>query len=432
MRSDGGIMIGQNLVPNNIHVVYLLNCSAMPNKKTITKPDPPATSGYTQRITFPVHNVSPIDQELPAEEFSDWVKTRVLPSIAANKLNLAVYPNGDNTLSPLPNLVLPKRQGPVVTAETTGHGFVDAVYTAYARHRPLILSPDMIWLLICQGFSKHINHDPERYRHYFVGFEGKKQLMVTAETLTDNPQQWETIFKSFRRQIAQCTSPELGERVTARFSGTDTDAQVAFDISLMHAMKAYFHYGIGIVCGIPEITLEGTPEDWQQVEELTLALAQYELDWWIQPLLNVLKAFTSAARGNPDPAFWRGILFHHDTYLPSCGGPGEEKRTITGWINHFFPYRQSGNTLLRRHFDTGQDEGIFVGDYPPGFHSVDINIQNRYLYKARAGFMAFREEGAGKTLRPNIAWTVFNTHQAPDEASATSFEKYWRYRQIKN
>lgn len=404
----------------------------MPNKKTITRPDPPAPSGYTQRFTFPVHNVAPIDQELPTEAFSNWVKTKVLPSIAANKLDLAVYPQADNTLSSLPNLVLSKHNERVVIAETTGHGFVDAVYTAYARHRPLILSPDMIWLLICQGFSKHINQDTERYRHYFVGFEGKKQLMVTAEALTDNPQQWEAIFKSFRRQIAQFTSPELSERVTARFSGTDAAAQVAFDISLMHAMKAYFHYGIGIVCGIPEITLEGTPEDWQQMEERAQALAQYELDWWIQPLHNVLKAFTATARGNPDPAFWRGILFHKDIYLPSCGGPGEEKRTITGWINHFFPYRQSGSTLLRRHFGSGHDEGIFVEDYPPGFHSVDINVQNQYLYKARAGFMAFREEGAEKALRPNIAWTVFNTHQAPDEASAASFEKYWFDRRGKN
>ena len=34
----------------------------------------------------------------------------------------------------------------------------------------------------------------------------------------------------------------------------------------MEAMKPYFEFIVMyIVCGIPEITLEGTPEDWEKV-----------------------------------------------------------------------------------------------------------------------------------------------------------------------
>ena len=37
------------------------------------------------------------------------------------------------------------------------HPFFYGMYEAYADHRPFVLSPDMVWMLISQGFSHHIN-----------------------------------------------------------------------------------------------------------------------------------------------------------------------------------------------------------------------------------------------------------------------------------
>ena len=48
-----------------------------------------------------------------------------------------------------------KTDKPLVIA--TPHAFYDAMFEAYAHHRPVVLSPDMIWLLIAQGFAQHIN-----------------------------------------------------------------------------------------------------------------------------------------------------------------------------------------------------------------------------------------------------------------------------------
>jgi hypothetical protein len=39
---------------------------------------------------------------------------------------------------------------------------------AYAGHRPVALSPDMIWLMICQGVAHHINANAEQLRPQFV------------------------------------------------------------------------------------------------------------------------------------------------------------------------------------------------------------------------------------------------------------------------
>jgi len=58
--------------------------------------------------------------------------------------------------------------------ETSFHPFVATLHQAYARHYPVTISPDMIWLLIAQGFASHVNQNGEEMRSYFVDFDGKK------------------------------------------------------------------------------------------------------------------------------------------------------------------------------------------------------------------------------------------------------------------
>ena len=54
------------------------------------------------------------------------------------------------------------------------NSFVEAFIQAYERHLGLELSPDHIWLAICQGFNKHILANSEEVRKFFVDFDGKK------------------------------------------------------------------------------------------------------------------------------------------------------------------------------------------------------------------------------------------------------------------
>ena len=44
---------------------------------------------------------------------------------------------------------------------------------AYAEHRPLVLSPDMVWLIISQGFANYANEHAEMLRDKLVSHEGK-------------------------------------------------------------------------------------------------------------------------------------------------------------------------------------------------------------------------------------------------------------------
>ena len=42
------------------------------------------------------------------------------------------------------------------------HPFFYGMYEAYASHRPFVLSPDMVWMLISQGFSHQSGEIPRQ------------------------------------------------------------------------------------------------------------------------------------------------------------------------------------------------------------------------------------------------------------------------------
>ena len=73
----------------------------------------------------------------------------------------------------------------VVSGSEVGeHGLVNAVHLAFSQHRPLVLTPDAVWLTLAQGFAQHINNHAEALRSRFVGHKGKIELRVDAQLLT--------------------------------------------------------------------------------------------------------------------------------------------------------------------------------------------------------------------------------------------------------
>ena len=65
----------------------------------------------------------------------------------------------------------------------------------------------------------------------------------------------------------------------------------------METVKSYFEFiTIMIACGIPEITLEGTPQDWEKVLNKARELKEYKLEWWTSQLEHHLKEFVKASK----------------------------------------------------------------------------------------------------------------------------------------
>src|SRR5262245_10640476 len=63
------------------------------------------------------------------------------------------------------------------------HGFMATVHAAFNDHRPLVIAPDHIWLLISQGFAAHVRVNAEALRHLFVEHDGKKTIEIIREDI---------------------------------------------------------------------------------------------------------------------------------------------------------------------------------------------------------------------------------------------------------
>ena len=157
--------------------------------------------------------------------------------------------------------------------------FFRTVVKAYANHQSLVLSPDMIWLLISQGFARYVNAHPEELRPQLVEHDGKMDLVVITpeELLTGNPD-WTQIMGDFSDSIQKYTKGDIAKTITADFTTTTPVTRIASEITLMESVKSYFEYVVMyLACGIPSVTLQGTPEDWQLVLDKAKRLKPYGL-----------------------------------------------------------------------------------------------------------------------------------------------------------
>ena len=281
------------------------------------------------------------------------------------------------------------------------HPFFYGMYEAYASHRPFVLSPDMVWMLISQGFSHHINADSEKYRDRMVDFQGKMSLVVKSDKPL-NEAEWERLIPEFAEGIKKNTKGTIAETIIADFSTTTNYEQIASEITLMETTKAYFDFVVMyIACGIPEITLLGTTEDWQKVYDKAMQLRSFDLDWWIDELKPILKQFIKASEGDADTKFWRNMFKWHTQ--KEYGAPN----IIDGWIVKFFPYDKDGKrfdlkTLTRDSNlpdEMAEADVRFVEVFTDG-SSAETMIE---LY---GGFVGLEQNSENYALTPKIGWMV--------------------------
>ena len=105
----------------------------------------------------------------------------------------------------------------------------------------------------------------------------------------------------------------------------------------MNSYKKYFEYKRYIPsCGINNIHMAGTLDDWERVVNKTKNLYQYDVDGKLKSYLRrlepVLKHFIETYRGNVSTHFWNNIY----EYRSQGSGYGGISTSISGWILRFF------------------------------------------------------------------------------------------------
>lgn len=351
-----------------------------------------------QGITFKVEDLKPPEKLLWVEDYR-----RILEDLIRLDSSLSRDPLDQLPTDPAFNIIANSEVNDSLV--TRGyHPFFEGMYAAYADHRPFTLSPDIMWLLICQGFANHVNNNSEELRKLLVDFDGKTSLVVRNDRIRlDDPKSpWAEVFPEFSKQIAVHTGQQLTNALTADFSTTTLVTRVASQITLMNALKSYFDFiVIRIGCGIPKITLEGTPKDWQLVLNKTQALRKYKLDWWIDEIEPLLKQFVKASQGKVDQDFWKGMFKYHSE--GKCGSP----TIIDGWIVKFFPYDKDGNRMALK-------EVIGKGSLPNEIVKVDLEYRFgdgsgnfvKTPLELWAGFVGLKQNNRTFGLRPEIGWMI--------------------------
>ena len=126
---------------------------------------------------------------------------------------------------------------------------------AYFDHCPIKVSPNVIWQLILNAFSKYVNDHSEYLRDKFVNFSGKKELMfLRIGTFKDLYKYEEGIIEEYCQKISEYIGSELNDILTPNFSTSTKDTIIAGKVSIMSIFKKYFHYSGGFcICGINSI-----------------------------------------------------------------------------------------------------------------------------------------------------------------------------------
>ena len=305
----------------------------------------------------------------------------------------------------------PPTNGRIPVACFESNGFVGAVHTAYDNHYPLVLSPDHIWMCIVQGFATHVNQNAENLRNLFVEHEGKKTIIVRRDDFVKgsphNP--WPEVFSEFSVQIRSHIGEKTHDLLTPTFTTTSPVEKAAAEIVLMDAFKEYFSYRFYTICGIPEITLEGTVDDWKQLRERALGLAQFDLQWWIDSLKPILDQFVAAVEGHVDKSFWSSIYKQTD----SSGGP-----FISGWIVTLFPYmdtrrnhwlKYSWQDWKSRMTESRFGHGATTDSLPPGVTTTPFvweYLGQDFEMHFYAGFIGVSQDPVTLSIHPEIGWAI--------------------------
>jgi hypothetical protein len=364
-------------------------------------------------ITFSVHDVQPRDTSLPVKSAAEAVEALVGARVIASSSD-----SGQ------------------LLAGVAHNPLVDAVHLAYAHHKRLVLSPDMIWLAVVQGVAHHVRLNAEELRGALVHHSGAKRISTVALTGACESlpaERWRQIVAEISSRMEKRLANDVMAFMAPEFSTTGETERTAFRINAMDAFQHYFDFVVYAICGIPEITLEGTTEDWDRIDLLVADLDRFGMEWWRDRLQPVCVQFARAAKGDVDREFWRRI------YKIESGYGGDK---VTGWIINLFPYLvdATGAPTLRNEFRAPQRTFIGDGDglvdlgevtepseasgsadapdpggltldaFPTGISAAPLTFVypdgSSHRVSLIGGFVGVEQVSASAAVRPTIGWAA--------------------------
>lgn len=216
--------------------------------------------------------------------------------------------------------------------------FFQTVHECFKNHYALTLRPEVLMHQIAHEVAVTVKQNPEAYRYLFTIAPEKRRIDVQHHGLElGNPQSpWYEAISFFEPALKEVVPPGIMEHLLLPFSTATVESRVASLITFMDAASPFFDYHTHTLCGIPEVRLAGTPEDYQYLVQAASQLAEVfrpHLGRYFDHLLPVLAKLAKQAAGAPiDQHFWSSIY-----KFESHSGTD----AFNGWISAFVNYIQT-------------------------------------------------------------------------------------------
>jgi len=282
---------------------------------------------------------------------------------------------------------------------------------AYKNHFPITVSPDMIWLLILQGYSKFMDKYSELVREKYVNFNGQKTIKIDRMGLfvhSFSEEDWNGIIDECVEQIGEYVGEEIISNLESDFSTTNAVTLLVSQTSIMSAMKHYFKYEVPCGgCGISSIILEGSLEDWNKIKSKLKYLSKFALNWWTKHLIpiidNIIKTKKYYSQNNKIDNelidFWKKMIRIKDKnniYEPDI---------INGWIIKFIPDLNGEHPKLYEelHEMSVPDQIISCP-----LKLVEYNTLNKVIYNCdiASGFFGMTQDKKSLAVKPVIGCAI--------------------------
>ncbi len=314
------------------------------------------------------------------------------------------------------------------------NGLINTIFKAYSEHIPLKLRPDDIWLSILIAFGKYVKDHSEELRDHIVSHQGIKEVEVKYEYDPDNLEaHWFNMTNLIMDKMKENVKDGIVEWSTPNFTTTTDKDKFIANFSLMSGFRKFFSYGGSLCCGLSEVTLEGTSNDWKELIRKAEKLYEFNdknLSDWADLLIPVLQEFVNVFDMKINEDFWQRVCTYKDR------GSGGEKY-FRGWFLVFCPFSNNGKYILNP-IDKVNEDHVYgnVADDELGDAEVEVDVifnNNgvKLTYTLFGGVMMTQYDKINNVLSPACDYLVikskFVTFDDMNEAYQKELKKHpWK------
>lgn len=247
------------------------------------------------------------------------------------------------------------------------HGYMDLTSTAYSRHYSLEMAPHDLWYIVMTQLATAIKDNSEACRDLFSSSPDKQLVLVPQDHEVD-------INLSALIEQMKLLIPADTELFLPQLSTHTIESELACAAAFADGMSNYYDYGM-FCCGIPQIKLSGTAEDWSllynnltKIQQLFIPLAvMSKTCLYLDDVLDIVSNIGQTyVRPDMNTEFWLDIFTQRNV-----GSGGD--LVVDGWLTRLYlcnspgklikSYHNTVTKVLYKNVSTGQQYAMMHGAF---------------------------------------------------------------------